>query len=287
MLHLPPPEPAESPDVAGDVAGDAPGEQDALAFGAMESFEEGEEEETLLVEDSPWLPRGKEEPCLPEPDVAELQLFARIHSLNVHRNGGVGFAEAVDITLDACQTARRGPVGTGTPSRRIDWRVISWFCVGSTIVVVLTVLMLLLCRVSIRLLAARQKVLVATGMEAIPDAEPAVATALALQQVHLLSLATLPIETLRNVRDVTLAHRGVWRCLRVTRAMRLDNLMTWLETFDGTALRIANGAAWIRFGPFGDEESIATAGSWYQDYTRGTSQNVWPTAMLYQIASPN
>jgi len=215
-----------------------------------------------------------------EPGIAELELKAMLRGKD-----SIDHAEAFQLTLTACDVAKRGPAGTGRAAKRIDWRSLACGSTATAGVILLMVYFLCLTRYSVRIMNARDGMLIATGLQALPDEEPVVATGLALKTVNLINLIGLPMETVRNVRDVTLVHDGVWRCLRVSRVTRLGTLQLLLETPDDIVVRLSGGSAWLRLGPVEDENEIELDGATYVDAWTGSSEVVKPTATLYQISS--
>lgn len=257
---------------AGDISGGD--------VGGAEAAESAEGED--LVEDA--------ESSVKE-DTAELVMRAEFHSLHDAAEHSPAqfrnYADAVELAVQAISMSGNGPTGVAKTPLGVDWGLCAWVAAAVSATVIILAILLVLARASVRLAAARSGVLVAVGLPAVPGVEPILAVGAAVQQKSLGDVSNMPISSLRNIRDVTLVHRGVWRCLRISRSMRFGESHVWLEAPDGSALRIRGGQAAIRLGPLGSEEPVDLAGaSPYQATSEifGAS-TVVPSALVDAVAT--
>lgn len=162
---------------------------------------------------------------------------------------------------------------TGVPPRRFEWIWGHCLCGCCTFVitVVMLVFMLSFTRDMSGSLNVQQGILVASGSE-----EPVASTAAVLEQRDLAGLATLSEDVLRNVRDLVVTHRGIWRCLHIARVTKYRDDHVWMEAHDGTAIRLRDGRILLRLGALGDEEPLIP-----ERTENGTSEEGWAPPLAF------
>jgi hypothetical protein len=217
-------------------------------------------------------------------DTADLGLVAQLHRKEFDEKG-VAFNSAVEISLQALDVARRGPDGIADLRTGIYMRCTCGFLVS----IFLVVIMLISARGFTRVAVAHDGLLVVGGANAVrrgamaPGEELVVSTAKVMERKSLPEVAALPVHLLRDVRDITFVHEGVWRCIHITRAQKLGYGQVLLEAADGTAVRVMEGRATIRFGHGGVEEPLETGEVIYTDESGllpGRSTKVRPSSLV-------
>eukprot|EP00927_Polykrikos_kofoidii_P054061 TRINITY_DN48545_c0_g1_i1.p1 TRINITY_DN48545_c0_g1~~TRINITY_DN48545_c0_g1_i1.p1 ORF type:complete len:350 (-),score=50.33 TRINITY_DN48545_c0_g1_i1:162-1211(-) len=196
------------------------------------------------------------------------------------------YADAVDLVVRAIKMVRNGPTGVSSRRPGVDWGLVAWVAASLSACIFTLAIVLLLARASVRQAAAKNGILVAVGLPAVPGREPILAMGAAVQHKSLIDVASMPFSTLRNIRDVTLVHRGTWRCLRISRSVRFGESHVLLEAPDGSALRIRNGQAALRVSSFGAEEPINSSAATYEDHSEILeTTDVVPSAAIDLVAT--
>eukprot|EP00931_Biecheleriopsis_adriatica_P096939 TRINITY_DN70681_c0_g1_i1.p1 TRINITY_DN70681_c0_g1~~TRINITY_DN70681_c0_g1_i1.p1 ORF type:complete len:289 (-),score=66.80 TRINITY_DN70681_c0_g1_i1:29-895(-) len=209
-----------------------------------------------------------EEDCLPDDqvpldsDTAELALRARLKAEAIARGDRemeFGFEEARDLMMWALDVSRSGAAGLDEPptyKRRAMLQSLGVFAATSLIFLFL----FLFVRANTTEVATRDGFLLATGVPAYRGEEP-IASVAALREFRSLeSVVSLPAAALGGLRDVTLVHQGIWRCLHVSSVTKFSDSHIWLEAADGTGVRIRGGKAFLREDHLSDEEAIELDG---------------------------
>ena len=205
------------------------------------------------------MPSEMRTPALPVPDGA----FVALCSLLEARGKGtkLTYEEAADIMLQADNTHRR-EVKSGRPRVQFLCQVIG----GITALCIVLLLLLLLTRAIFTELSTADGLLKAHGAQA-----NVAAVAIARQKRSLSTCSALPPTTLQHLRDVTLVHQGIWRCLHISSVVKFSDAHLWLEAPDGSGIRIWGSKVFFRQGQLGDEEVINTeifeleGGNWTQE----------------------
>merc|ERR1719401_243539 len=99
--------------------------------------------------------------------------------------------------------------------------------------------------------------LVASGVLAYSGETPVAAAAAVIEQRLLSECGSLAAETLARIRDIVFMYEGVWRCIHITNVVKFRSMHIWLESYDGSAIRLLDGRAFYRNGLFGDEKSLS------------------------------
>ncbi|CAE8629924.1 unnamed protein product [Polarella glacialis] len=208
-------------------------------------------------------------PQLGETDTAELALLSRLKGAGGGLQPSSGFEEAADLVMWALDVSQKGPSGLFEPiksaekRRTVDLRR-SLRTLGMSVGAALIVLILLfLTRAHFTEATARDGLLLATGVPAYRGEEAVAGLAVAREFRSLGSCASLATGSLRNIRDVTLVHRGVWRCLHISRVLKYSGSHIWLEAANGAGLRVRSGQVFLRETELSDEEAVQDGGETY------------------------
>jgi len=167
------------------------------------------------------------------------------------------FDEARDLLWEALE-ADRGPQ-EGRPLVRS-----LCFTIGrGLLAAIVLLLLLLLTRSLFTEVVARDGLLLGAGEE------PVAALAVARESRSVTAAAALTPSILRNVRDVSLVHQGVWRCLHISGVTKYSDWHIWMEAADGSGVRVRGGKAFLRIGFLGDEEELQPS----EDFLLNESSN--------------
>ncbi|OLQ02858.1 Tetratricopeptide repeat protein 21B [Symbiodinium microadriaticum] len=128
---------------------------------------------------------------------------------------------------------------------------------------IVLLLLLLLTRALFTEVVARDGLLLGAGEE------PLAALAVARESRSVTAAAALTPSILRNVRDVSLVHQGVWRCLHISGVTKYSDWHIWMEAADGSGVRVRGGKAFLRIGFLGDEEELQPS----EDFLLNESSN--------------
>jgi len=232
--------------------------------GGQSSLAPAEEDADQAVEQWEEEPRVNEGEFRDEAlDTACWALRAHVKARQGRQYGGVSFPEATDAVMQALEVARGGP--TGLAYRKAPVHGFGLCCAAFALVLsVLSMLSLMaLTRSYFQEVSVEGGVLLARSVPAFPGEEPIAATAAVFESRPLSGCPGLPVETLLNIRDVVLAHGGVWRSIRVSRVQKYSDAHVVFEAPDGTAVRVNHNEASLRLGSLGDEERIDLSGEHY------------------------
>lgn len=195
------------------------------------------------------------------PDLAEMALRSRLQG----KGETLSYEEAYESLRWALDVER---FPEGFPPRPYEW---IWShllcCCGIFILVLVAALtMLILTRSMFRSVSVDKGVLLASGApSAFSGEEPVASTAVAVEKRTLAECATLATETLGHLRDVVFMHKGAWMSLRIAHVTKFRNMHVLLQGFDGTAIRLLNGRAYLRKHALGSEEQLSLDGSGYSE----------------------
>jgi len=258
----------------------------AIADGHTDDHVAAEEDESEPLPD--WF----------EDDTAELALRAELYSLPSASDDAVTHEEAITLTLKALEVARWGPAAAKVRVQGVNYPRSARNCCICLLPFFVIIFLLILTRVSVRLASVRDNMLVTVGLPLVPGSELIVATGTAVRERGLAEIGALSMDELRSLRDVTLVHRDVWRCIRISRVLKYSNHHLWLEAPDGTALRLrvnmhGHLQAFIRLGHLANEELVDLGFPIYQDNSKVLKESqVRATALFdvvasHQIAKPD
>mmetsp|Transcript_78471 Transcript_78471/g.123750 ORF Transcript_78471/g.123750 Transcript_78471/m.123750 type:complete len:232 (+) Transcript_78471:37-732(+) len=217
--------------------------------------------------DDPAVAMPLRTPAQPVPDAA----FVALCSLLEARGKGttLTYEEAADVMLQAHNTHRKET--KGRPRLTFLCLVIG----GTILFCMVLLLLLLLTRALFTEIGTSDGLLRANGA----DQANVAAVAAALQVRSLASSSALPANSLQNIRDVSLVHRGIWRCLHISSVVKFSDVHVWLEAADGSAIRLWGSKVFLRQGWLGDEEVINASETFMLD-GGNWSQEVAPTAVF-------
>jgi len=219
----------------------------------------------------PSLPSGKKNTSSPSPigkkvpsptptpklvgnDLAEMALIARMQ-VDIGEQTTVSFEEAF-TSLRWALDVQKYP--EGLPSRPFVWIWSSvFYCVAITVAIIMLVNMLSSARSLFGYLGVEDGTLVASGVLAYAGEEPIAATAGVIEDRGLSECGGLAAETLALIRDVVFMHEGIWRCMHITNIVKFRSMHVWLESYDGSGIRLLDGRAFFRNGALGSEESLS------------------------------
>lgn len=213
-------------------------------------------------------------------DTACYSLRARVKARQGRDYGGVGFKEATSAIMQVMDVAHGGP--TGLEYRKAPVSGLLILCPIAVVVASLLGLftIMVLTRVYFQEIMVLNGVLFvkSSSAPAYPGEEPVASTAGVYQSRPLSRCPSLPMDVLRNTRDVVVASSGAWRSIRVARVLRYSDSHVSFEAFDGTAVHVNHNEAYLRVGALGDEERIDLAGSHFR------GEHVIPTAFFEAVA---
>jgi hypothetical protein len=205
-------------------------------------------------------------------DLVELAIVGR---LQVNEASGadavVSYEEAYN-TLRWALDVQKYP--EGLPSRPFVWiwSQMLWNCTVFFLVLIVVSIMLSTTKSLFGYIKVEDGVLVAADTLAHPGEEPVASTAAVIAARHLHECALLPSEILRQIRDVTISHKGVWRCIHVAHVAQFRASHLWLEGHDGSGIRLLDGLAFFRNGRLGSEEPLSLDGSDIQRYLSASNE---------------
>mmetsp|Transcript_105601 Transcript_105601/g.340545 ORF Transcript_105601/g.340545 Transcript_105601/m.340545 type:complete len:286 (-) Transcript_105601:120-977(-) len=218
-----------------------------------------------------------------EADVAELALLALLQGQGIEaETRACSLEAATDHVLWALDISKRGPTGMGPrpPLARCGPR---FQCCCALAGVILALMLLVgLTRATFREVSVENGILLASGVPAYAGDEPVAATAAILEYRRLEDCLNVPLQVLRNIRDVVLVHRGTWRSIRIARVLKFSSAHVWFEAPDGTGVRLKWGEAYLREGKLGDEQRLELGG---ELYNTTVSKMIQPTAFFEVVAA--
>eukprot|EP00928_Gymnodinium_smaydae_P026741 TRINITY_DN20903_c0_g2_i3.p2 TRINITY_DN20903_c0_g2~~TRINITY_DN20903_c0_g2_i3.p2 ORF type:complete len:550 (-),score=138.52 TRINITY_DN20903_c0_g2_i3:103-1752(-) len=170
--------------------------------------------------------------------------------------------EAVRMALQAINVSRRGRSGC----QELQWPPLMRIWLRTAVIVAVSAVLLVAARSSVKVMAQEDGLLVASGASAFAR-EPVVATVAAFERYSLAQLASLPVDRLADVRDVTFVQSGAWHCLRVAAVTRLSATSVQLELRDGSAVRVSGKSVSLRLGDAisADWQPLSSASVTYGD----------------------
>jgi len=198
-------------------------------------------------------------------DVAGLALLSRVVSEKTRDEEAqeptlYEFGDAADAILWALDLGRRGKAGLDPPPRMVPWGKGLHRCCLMTFVVLLTMLILVMTRLTVREVSVKNGVMLMGRVPAFSGEEPVAKMAALVRSKPFTDVPELPVATLRHIREVVFIHHGLWRCIRISRVIKISQSHVWLQAFDGTRVRIHDGQAFLRPGILGTEEKLHITG---------------------------
>jgi len=210
-------------------------------------------------------------PCPWDSDPRYMALQATLQEQRKERDR-LTFQEASDLIFDSMEADRPKP--TGRPL--VEALCCALGCL--LLAAVLLLILLLFTRATFTDMAARDGLLRAAGGTYRPGEEPIVAVGSVREARSLAGAAALPVQLLRNVRDVALVHEGVWRCLHITSVAKYSDWHLWLEAADGSGIRVRGSKVSFRQGFLGDEEVLASSEDFFLE--QGNTSNASNASLL-------
>jgi len=192
--------------------------------------------------------------------LVELALLARLKGQSSSpEEQECNLGEAVEHILWSLDVSRHGTRGVREGSAALPWGALAHVCCALLCSLLALVLLLALTRASFQELSLEEGVLLARSAPAFSGEEPLAATAKLLEHRVLIECASLPALALRALHTVAVVHAGEWRSLRIARVLRFGAVHLWLESADGTGIRLHSDKAFFREGKLGDEEQLSMA----------------------------
>jgi hypothetical protein len=223
-------------------------------------------------------PIGKKDPSPSTPnlvgnDLAEMALIARMQ-VDARQQASLSFEEAYKSLRWALDVQ---DYPEGIPSRPFVWIWdTAFYCLSVTVAFIMLVLMIAYSRSLFSYLETEDGTLVASGVLTYSGEEPVAATANVVEDRGLSDCGSLAIETLALMRDLVFMHGGVWRIMHITNIVMFRSQHLWLESFDGSAVRLLDGRAFFRNGALGSEEFLSLHSTQV-----GSNYSGWQTPRSY------